>query len=369
MTLPTTPNTRRWIIWAIGIPVTLFLPGLIAVPVHNSLSTRHLSRSYLGESGFSYDQFRAHPAIDFIPTQSQTTDQLNRIAFVDTGGRFVSLLLLKPFMSEQEVLQDVFITLSDVTSAKRTSTTTDDYSISALYDDGSICEARLFGYWIYFIRAPRKINALKLLASYGILEVSPVGIVRIMENHPFIVVFAIIGFGLLFFLAWILGGGRIVMALRPADGLPIVSRQQILEIIRRLGTFQFPYPLEEVSPGTFKYSCHTTYQQTSSHHSLSIEEVHRLTIRVHPHKPIVMSAEYRQSRMKGGSLLKRFAQFQFSKVITFQYDKRTIFPVIFRNGTFEMTGKAFGNGIRDIRNPLVEAVVCSGWTWQPVYSL
>ncbi len=80
----------------------------------------------------------------------------------------------------------------------------------------------------------------------------------------------------------------------------------------------------------------------------------------------VTAVEIRRSTFEAKGFLRLSKKISCSRLITFwQYESNHRYGLSFNSGRLELTGEGFTFDIQEIKNPLIEFITASGWTWKP----
>jgi hypothetical protein len=207
--------------------------------------------------------------------------------------------------------------------------------------------------------------------SIGVAVGVPVGIgFRASGDEVWIV----LGAALAFAAVWLWGIFRVgvwAAQIAPPDGLVSVSAGELRKRILALNDLDLPFHVREDKQGRLIAEWKLADARwTGLFESGRLTIAHRVRLRIDERRRQVRAIDFQKRiEWRGGVARSGWSgRFQFFRGIVFMnYQAGAEYGLLFTDGRWQFArAYRYSFNVEEMKQPLVQAVVLSGWTWQPV---
>jgi hypothetical protein len=222
------------------------------------------------------------------------------------------------------------------------------------------------------VEAPDRATVDRRLASLAVVtKAGGDPLFELLDEH---IGTALIGIGIytLFIASFMLKAASWAARIDPAPETPALSSDALGARLRELEKLGLPWHVEQRRPGVYRVEW--TYLDARRVHAQGAgrrKETDILTLRVDESRRRVSVVETTRSLSAGAGFTGLFASVSFWRGLSFfAYETGTAVGLGFRDGCWRLV-EAYRYRFTpdEMRNPLVEAIVDSGWTYAPSLTL
>jgi hypothetical protein len=157
-----------------------------------------------------------------------------------------------------------------------------------------------------------------------------------------------------------------VAAVDPEQGVTPVPVEELGKRLLKINELEVPFQIIKKAPDRYAAEWKLDKKWQGILASENIEYVFHIKMKLNDRHKAVSVIETKRKLIKEKGLLKSRLQFDIFRGITFKsYEKAATYGLSYVDGQFKITGYRYKFHIQEIKNPLIEVVIGSGWKWKP----
>jgi hypothetical protein len=369
-------NVKRLVVYLVGIFLLLGLPFAIAVPLSLSMPDPYvIAPSYLApdKSSFNLDALKTHPKFGDVERVSVPGHRDD--VFFTSEGNILRLVLpgpgVRPLAIAEQIDQGARAMKGKNgigVAGEQSSSVGSSGQMLTKFSDGSVSFVEATTSAVFQVLTKDAGRAKTYVREIGLLIENPdisgsQG--WFANNKPFVLIAVALVFGCLL-LIWIFKGGAWVAAVAPRSGVPPVSASELKSRLCRVNDLDVPFQIVEKGPDLVTAEWRIDEKWRGVLEREQVELVTALTMKLSPGRRVVSVIETQRKLIKEQGILSWASRLTLFRGITFlSYDARTTYGLSYVNGEFRVTGYQYKFNIWEMKNPLIEVIISSGWKWEP----
>ena len=183
------------------------------------------------------------------------------------------------------------------------------------------------------------------------------------------IVTVLVIFLLLYSIIWISGifkGGAWIAAVYPEQGVQAVPAVELEKRLLRINDLEVPFKILRLESGMYTAEWRLDKKWNGIVESESIKYLFNLNMKLNDRRKTVSVVENKRKLIREKGILRTKVQFDIFRGITFKsYEKAATYGLSYIDGQFKITGYEYKFKVQEIKNPLIEVVIQSGWKWEP----
>ncbi|KMQ51416.1 hypothetical protein CHISP_1663 [Chitinispirillum alkaliphilum] len=368
---------KKVVFYIISVLAALALPGYVVVQFYSRLpeSTYVMKTEYLSPDAkqFRVQGFKENHMIEFIVLAHEDKGEQysDFITFNDRDGRRLML-----YSHNEEIKNPVrrYHALVEDMKTRNGKMITGEMSFvnnkKSSFCDDTYCVTRLGGLGVVQMISPKELKTQieEVFSEMGILEkrtdIPPASMW--LKKHANVISISFLLFYSVIWLTGIFLGGEWLAKIKPEFGIWPKSKDDLRSEILALNRLDIPFRIEEQDDDILCSVWKCDGKWKNLYDSSRLHKVHEIKMKLKQNSKSVSVMETVRAviRDNGAIAFSKKEQICRSQAF-FEYASSRTFGLKYQSGLPVLTGVDFTLDVQEIKNPLIEIVTASGWSWKP----
>ena len=374
-------QTRRIKVYILGIIISLAAPFIPAFYFRSYLTDCYvISDQYIDQPQhrINIDAIRANPLFANVE-HIKVPGQNDQVLFSKNNDIIRMVLVDTPESASQFVKKydDDAQVLKTRKGIKITGTASIDsganFALTTRFGDGKISFTQGFSRVVLQVLCDYNAFSKNYFERIGIVtENKAISEFQrwLCKNEPK-VLFVFLGIYSICWVMVILKGGTWIAVVHPAKEVQPVPADKLESNLLKINELDVPFKLTQQKSDVFRAEWRVDKKWQGILEKENIKHTVIIDMKLNNERKAVSVIEKKMKLIKEKGVFTSKIKFEIFRGVTFNsYDAATTYGLSYADGKFNISGYSYKFDLQEMKNPLIEIVVTSGWKWEPhIFSL